>query len=71
MRTAIALLTLTTLAAACAREQPAPVADLCSRLAAAVDEHAAALAVSPDDAAVLTGERLIRLYDAGCGYGSD
>jgi hypothetical protein len=42
------------------------VADLCGRLAAALDAHAAALADSPHDPSVLTGERLVRLFDAAC-----
>lgn len=42
-------------------------AALCSGSAAARRDHAAALAVSPDGASVVTGARLIRLIDAGCG----
>jgi hypothetical protein len=57
---------LTMLAAGCASAPPAPVADLCGRLAAALDAHAAALADSPHDPSVLTGERLVRLFDAAC-----
>jgi len=39
---------------------------LCGGSRAARAEHAAALAASPDDRAVVTGARLISLIDAGC-----
>ena len=39
---------------------------ICDGTRAARADHAAALAVSPDDRAVVTGARLIRLIDAGC-----
>jgi hypothetical protein len=39
---------------------------LCGGTRAARAAHAAALADSPDDRAVVTGTRLIELIDAGC-----
>lgn len=39
---------------------------LCDATRQARADHAAALAASPDDAAVTTGARLIRQIDAGC-----
>ncbi|NPD15729.1 hypothetical protein HOY34_11000 [Xinfangfangia sp. D13-10-4-6] len=39
---------------------------LCDGTRAARAEHAAALADSADDRAVVSGARLIRLLDAGC-----
>ena len=55
---------LTMLAAGCVSVSPAAV---CDGTAQARADHAAALAVSPDDRAVVTGARLIALIDAGCG----
>ena len=55
---------LTMLAAGCVSVSPAAV---CDGTAQARTDHAAALAVSPDDRAVVTGARLIALIDAGCG----
>ena len=39
---------------------------ICSGSRAARADHAAALAASPDDTAVITGARLVALIDAGC-----
>lgn len=39
---------------------------LCAGTRAARADHAAALAVSPDDRVVVTGARLVALIDAGC-----
>lgn len=40
---------------------------ICDGTASARTEHAAALAVDGGDMSVVTGARLIRLLDAGCG----
>ena len=40
---------------------------LCDGTRAARDDHAAALATAEPDSVVVTGARLIRLIDAGCG----
>lgn len=40
---------------------------LCAGLAAPASEHAAALADDAGPRSVITGARLIRLIDAGCG----
>ena len=50
----------------CAPVTPAPSSAICSGTRAARADHAAALAISPDDAAVKTGARLVALIDAGC-----
>jgi hypothetical protein len=41
---------------------------ICDGLAADVTAHAAALAEDGGDLSVQTGARLIRRFDAGCGY---
>lgn len=65
------LLTILLLCATgCAREggpTGANDAALCDGLAAATREHAAALAEDGGDRSVVTGARLIRALDAGCG----
>ncbi|WP_283178639.1 hypothetical protein [Gemmobacter sp. 24YEA27] len=43
---------------------------ICDGSRAARADHAAALAVSPDDRSVVSGARLIALIDAGCGPAS-
>lgn len=53
-------------ATGCASVAPSPAA-ICDGTAQARTDHAAALADSADDRAVVTGARLIRLLDAGCG----
>jgi len=40
---------------------------LCQRTAGLEADHAAALAVSPDDAAVMTGQAYVATVAAGCG----
>lgn len=50
----------------CVAATPASNSALCDGTRTARADHAAALAVSPDDRAVVTGARLIRLVDAGC-----
>lgn len=42
-------------------------AAICSGTATARAEHAAALAVDGGDRSVVTGARLVKLLDAGCG----
>jgi len=52
---------------ACVPDQRIPSeAAVCDGTRAARADHAAALAVSPDDRAVVTGARLIALVDEGC-----
>jgi hypothetical protein len=53
-------------AASCATVSPKPDDAICTGSRGARADHAAALAVSPDDRAVVTGARLIKLIDAGC-----
>ena len=45
-------------------------AAICDGTEAARREHAAALAVDGGNRSVLTGAKLIRLMDAGCGEGN-
>lgn len=45
-------------------------AAICGGTEAARREHAAALALDGGDRSVLTGAKLIRLVDAGCGEGN-
>ena len=59
-------MTLTLLAAGCASVTPTSGDALCDGSRQARADHAAALAVSPDDRAVVSGARLIALIDAGC-----
>ena len=60
-------LTLTSLAAGCSLESPtASDAALCAGTRTARADLAAALAASPDDAAVVAGANLIAKIDAGC-----
>lgn len=54
------------LAAGCVNGRGAGPEALCDGSRAARADHAAALAVSADDRAVVTGARLIALIDAGC-----
>lgn len=54
------------LAAACARTPTAGEA-ICDGIAPAARAHALALADSPDDAAVLTGQALLSRMAAACG----
>ena len=51
---------------ACVSAAPTSGDAICDGTRTARAAHAAALAVSPDDAAVVTGARLIGLIDAGC-----
>ena len=53
------------LLSACVRPTPSSLA-ICDGSRKARADHAAALAVSPDDRAVITGARLVALIDAGC-----
>ena len=46
---------------------PASDSAICDATRASRADLAKALAVSPDDAAVVSGARLIRQVDAGCG----
>ena len=50
----------------CVSATPTSLDAVCSGTRAARASHAAALADSPDDRAVVTGARLIGLIDAGC-----
>lgn len=60
------LMMLTLLAAGCVTAPRTSGDAICDGTRAARADHAAALADSPDDRAVITGARLIRLIDAGC-----
>lgn len=60
------ILSLLSFGTGCASVAVSPAA-ICDGTAQARTDHAAALAVSVDDRAVVTGARLIRLLDAGCG----
>lgn len=51
---------------ACVTATPNSGEALCDGTRSARADHAAALAVSPDDRAVVTGARLIEVIDAGC-----
>lgn len=62
----ISAMTLTLLAAGCTSVTQTSGDALCDGSRKARADHAAALAVSPDDRAVTTGARLIALIDAGC-----
>ncbi|MCL4065361.1 hypothetical protein M3484_02060 [Pseudomonas sp. GX19020] len=53
-------------AGSCVSVTPTTGDALCDGSRAARADHAAALAVSPDDRAVVSGARLIALIDAGC-----
>jgi len=53
-------------AAGCVTGTPTSGDALCGQTRAARADLASALAVSPDDAAVVAGARLIGLIDAGC-----
>lgn len=53
-------------ATSCAPVTPTSGEAICGGTRAARADHAAALAASPDDRAVITGARLIGLIDAGC-----
>lgn len=66
MRTLLLLTIPLCCAISCAPVIPASGDGLCDGTRAARADHAAALADSPDDRAVITGARLIRLIDAGC-----
>ncbi len=55
------------LATGCVSVTPTSDDALCDGTRRARADHAAALAVSADDRAVVTGARLIGLIDAGCG----
>ena len=59
-------MTLTLLAAGCASVTQTSGDAICDGSRAARADHVAALAISPDDRAVVTGARLIALIDAGC-----
>lgn len=60
------LLILPALASGCVTATPGSLDALCTGTRDARAEHAAALALSGDDRAVVTGARLIELVDAGC-----
>lgn len=66
----MSLLLVTACGGAIRTEAPRPSGEgLCAGLAPLVDEHAEALAESPDERVVITGDRLITGYDAGCATG--
>lgn len=62
------------LVTACSNSAPEPVRPsgdgLCAGLEGLARRHAAALAESPDDRSVVTGDQLIAGLIAGCGYGA-
>ena len=62
----IMAMTLTLLAAGCQSVTQTSGSAICDGSRKARADHAAALAVSPDDRAVITGARLVALIDAGC-----
>lgn len=62
----IMAMTLTLLAAGCMNGTQTSGDAICDGSRAARADHAAALAASPDDRAVITGARLVALIDAGC-----
>ena len=55
------------LGAGCVSATPRNADALCAGSRAARAEHAMALAASHDERALITGQRLIALLDAGCG----
>lgn len=57
------------LVSACAPVTQGSLEAACDATRAARADHAAALAASPDDAAVVTGDLLIRQIDAACALG--
>lgn len=59
-------MTLTLLAAGCQSVTQTSGDAICDGTRTARADHAAALAVSPDDRSVVTGARLIAALDAGC-----
>ena len=63
----ISAMTLTLLAAGCASGTQTSGDALCDGSRQARADHAASLADSADDRAVVSGARLIALIDAGCG----
>ena len=67
MRKAMLLMTLLFCASCSSIATPASDSAICDATRAARADLAKALAVSPDDAAVVSGARLIRQVDAGCG----
>ncbi|VDC31537.1 hypothetical protein [Pseudogemmobacter humi] len=62
----ITAMTLTLLVAGCVNGTQTSGDALCDGSREARTDHAAALADSADDRAVVTGARLIALIDAGC-----
>ena len=65
MRLIMAMI-LKLLAAGCTSVTQTSPEAVCDGSRKARADHAAALAVSPDDRAVITGARLIALIDVGC-----
>ena len=66
MRKAMLLMILLFCASCSNIATPAPDSAICDATRAARADLAATLAVSADDAAVVSGARLIRQVDAGC-----
>lgn len=62
----LALLLPTIFVSGCMTGTPGSLEALCAGTRAARADHAASLAVSPDDLAVTTGAALIEAVDAGC-----
>lgn len=66
------MLLVTACAGSVPAQSPRPSAEgLCAGLERPARDHAAALAESADDAAVVTGDRLISGLIAGCNYEED
>lgn len=65
MKRILAMMTLACCATGCASVVSEPA--ICAGTATARTEHAAALAADGGDLSVVTGARLIKLMDAGCG----
>ena len=59
-------MTLAFLEAGCSIATATNLDPVCDGTRKARADHAAALAVSPDEAAVKTGTRLVALIDSGC-----
>jgi hypothetical protein len=54
-------------AAGCVSAPGGSLEAFCTASEPAIRAHAAALAVTPDEAALRTGDLVIRQHDAGCG----
>lgn len=66
MRKLLLAMTLPFCVSGCVSGTPSSADALCGGTRSARADLASALAVSPDDAAVVAGARLIGLIDAGC-----